>query len=142
MAINTGVNVSKLIAYAVLAPQVGVDVTKLIAYAVLASGNVSPPLWPSFTFGDGVVNVAYSQSWDMPTSAETVTYSVLSGSLPPDLSLSALSGNQAKIAGTPTTVGVYSFTLRAVNTYGTADQAFSITINAAAASGGSYAFIG
>lgn len=160
MAINTGVNISKLVGYAVLAPNAGVDVSKLIGYAVLApnagvdiakfvgyavldSTNVNPPLWPAFSFADGFVGVPYSQAWDMPTSALTVTYSVLSGSLPPGLSLSALSGNKAKISGTPTTVGIYSFTLRATNTYGTADQAFSITITAAPppASGGAWIWV-
>jgi hypothetical protein len=99
VAINTGVNVSKLVAYAVLTPPVGVNVSKLNAYAVLAlptgvnvskvnayavltSGNVTPPIWGSFLFGDGTRGVAYSQSWDMPSSAEIVTYSVLSGALP------------------------------------------------------------
>jgi hypothetical protein len=146
VAINTGVNVSKLVAYAVLTPPVGVNVSKLNAYAVLAlptgvnvskvnayavltSGNVTPPIWGSFLFGDGTRGVAYSQSWDMPSSAEIVTYSVLSGALPDGLSLSVVSHNVAKISGTPTVTNTFSFTLRATNTYGTADQAFSITIN-------------
>jgi hypothetical protein len=102
MTISTGDNASKQVAYAVLAPNAGVDTTKQNAYAVLTSANVTPPIWGAFTFASGVLNVAYSQTFDMPTSAQTVTYSVLSGALPTGLSLSALSGNQAKISGTPT----------------------------------------
>jgi len=107
----------------------------LVGYAVLASGNVSPPLWPEFEFGEGFVNVPYYQAWDMPTSAETVAYSVLSGALPDGLSLSAISANRAKISGTPTVEDVFTFTLRAVNDFGTADKEFTITIGADPASG-------
>ncbi len=142
--INSGVNISKFVGYAILGPQPGVDITKFQAYAVLGDTVVTPPLWGAWTFGDGTLYVPYSQSWDMPTSALTVSYSVVAGSLPTGLSLSALTGNQAKISGAlPTAVGLFNFTLRATNTYGTVDKAFSITINAVPAgiSGGSYAFV-
>jgi hypothetical protein len=140
MAINAGVNVSKLVGFAVLAPNAGVNVTKLVAFAVLTSANVTPPIWPTFSFVNGFVAIAYDQGWDMPTSAPVVTYTVLSGSLPPGLSLAAITGNQAHISGTPTTAGTYSFTLRAVNSFGTADQPFSISISVPL-SGGSYIFL-
>ena len=138
-----GVNVSKLNAYAVLQPPAGISVTKLLAYAVLYSGNVTPPIWPSFSFADGVIGVPYSQAWDMPSSAQVVTYALYSGTLPPGLSITALTGNQAKLSGTPTTLGTYSFVLSATNTYGTANQSFSITINPvpSALAGGSFTFI-
>lgn len=135
MAIQTGVNVSKLVGYAVLTPMPGVDATKVVAYAVLASGNVTPPIWGSATPPDGTVGIAYSWSFDMPTSAETVSYSVLSGSLPAGLSLSAISHNQAHIHGTPTTAGAETFTIRATNSYGTADKEFTITIYTPAEAG-------
>lgn len=139
MAINAGVNVSKLVGFAVLAPNAGVNVTKLVGFAVLTSANVTPPIWPVFSFSNGIATVAYSQSWDMPTSAPTVTYTLLSGSLPTGLSISAITVNQAKLSGTPTTAGTFSFTLRGTNLYGTADQAFTIVI--ASPSGGSFVFI-
>jgi hypothetical protein len=98
----------------------------------------------TFSFADGVVGVAYSQARDMPTSAQTVSYSVVAGmgTLPGGLALTALSGNQAKISGTPTAAGTFNFTLRAVDSYGSVDQAFSITINAASETGGTYMSIG
>lgn len=138
-----GVDVTKALGYTVLGPMTGVNVTKAVGYVVLGPTNVAPPSWDFTTFPDGFVGVPYSQSWNMASAALTVSYSVLSGSLPPGLALSALSGNQAKISGTPTTGAVYPFTLRAVNTYGTADQAFSITITAASPppSGAAYAWI-
>ena len=134
--VPSGVDVSKLVGYVVLAPKPGVNVTKLIGYVVLESTNVNPPLWGAWSFAGGVVGVAYLQSWDMPTAALTVVYSVLSGALPDGLALAALAGNQAKISGTPTAAGTFDFTIRAVNAYGTVDQAFSITISAAGGGGG------
>lgn len=125
---NAGANVAKLTGFGVLGPPLGVNVSKLVAFAVLSS-NVSPPVWGVVSFADGIVGVSYSQSWDMPNSAEVVSYSIVSGSLPTGLSLSAVSHNVARISGTPTVAGTYSFTIRATNTYGTADLATSITIN-------------
>lgn len=128
MAINTGVNTSKLVGYSVLTLNPGVSTSKLVGYSVIASSNVTPPTWGTITLGDGVVGIPYSQTWDMPAAALTVTYTVVSGSLPPGLSISAISGNAAKLAGTPTTVGVYPFTIRATNTYGTSDSPQTVTI--------------
>jgi hypothetical protein len=141
MAINAGVNVSKLVAYGVLAPMPGVNITKIAAYAVLASSNVSPPLWGTWAFAGGGVGFPYERGWDMPTSAEVVTYSVLSGALPDGLALDAIMGNQAHIHGTPTVMDTFIFTLRATNDYGTVDKEFSITIIAMPPRGGSYTFI-
>lgn len=97
------------------------------------------PLWAIDTMPNGAVGSAYTIVWDMPVSA-VVTYSVHAGSLPTGLSLSAVSGNEAQVSGTPTVAGTYSFTLRAVNAYGTADQAFSVTISATSG-GGSFTWI-
>lgn len=128
MSTGTGLNVSKVNCYAILANPPGLNVTKTNAYAVLASA--SSPSWPTVDAANGVVGYAYT--WSVtPTGATSI--SLLSGSLPTGLSLSGTT--TATISGTPTAAGTYSFTLRATNSYGTADQAFSITI--AAASGGS-----
>lgn len=141
MSTGTGLNVSKANLYAVLANPPGVNISKANLYAVLNSTNVTPPIWGTFTFANGFVGLAYSQAWDMPTSAQVVSYTVLSGSLPTGLSITALAGNQAKLSGTPTATGTYSFTLRASNAYGTADQPFTITISTpSVGGGGSYTF--
>jgi hypothetical protein len=155
--LNTGINVSKLNSYAVLTPPAGVDVTKLtshvvlipptgvrvakvVCYVVLGSPNVNPPVWPVFAFVNGFVGNAYAQSFDLSPAAPPTTYTVLSGSLPPGLSLVNVGADVGKIQGTPTTTGVYAFTLRATNAYGTADQAFSITIlSPVVISGGGFA---
>ena len=142
MAINTGVNITKLVGFISLAPNPGVDMTKLVAFISLADPNVAPPIWGTFSLSNGFLGFPYSQSWDMPTAALTVTYTLQSGSLPPGLSLAALTGNQAKLFGVPTLVGTYSFTLRATNSFGFADQPFTVTISSGSAGGGSFISIG
>lgn len=129
MSTGTGLNVSKVNCYAVLSNPSGLNVSKCNAYAVMATA--SAPSWPTVTAANGVVG--YSYTWSVtPTGATSI--SLLSGSLPSGLSLSGTS--TATISGTPTTAGTYSFTLRATNSYGTADKAFSITIAAASGGGG------
>lgn len=99
------------------------------------------PNWGGWIFGNGKVSVAYHEEWDMP-GIPGVTYSLLSGSLPTGLALSAGSGNVGILSGTPTVAGTYTFTLRAVNVNGTVDKAFTIVISAAPSSGGgSYIFV-
>lgn len=145
MSTGTGVNVSKANVYAVLMPPAGVSTSKVNPYAILANppglnvgkanvyavfstSNFNPPVWTAFTFSDGVVSIAYSQQWDLTPASPPTTYSVVSGSLPPGLSLTSISGDLGEITGTPTTAGTYSFTLRATNAFGTADSPFSITV--------------
>lgn len=137
-----GVDVSKLVSYGALSYPAGVNVSKLVSYAVLNAQNTNPPTWPSITPPTGYVGNVYSLTWDMSPSATPLTYSVISGSLPPGLSLSAPSGTVESITGTPTTVGVYPFTLQASNAYGTANKALSITVTTAVGVTTSYAFIG
>lgn len=128
MAINTGVNVSKLVGYAVPLPATGLDLYKLVGYAVFQNANVTAPAWPAFTFAGGVVGVAYAQSFDLAPAAPPTTYTVVSGSLPTGLSLSDVSDDIGSISGTPTAAGTFSFTLRASSAYGTADKAFTLTV--------------
>lgn len=132
MSTGTGLNVSKAVGYAVLTNNTGLNVTKALGYAVLDTS--SAPVWPLVSAPSGYVGLAYSWSFTV-TGASTVT--VLSGSLPPGL---AIAGAPAvTISGTPTAAGVYSFTLRATNSQGTADKSFSITISTTP-TGGAWTF--
>lgn len=67
---------------------------------------------------DVAVNIYYSSAITA-TGGDgdpvTYTYSVTSGSLPPDLSLDGPSGN---VTGTPTTVGTYNFEVTATDAFG------------------------
>lgn len=140
LAPPVGVDVSKLVSYLIPAPPTGVNVSKLVAYAVLSATNTNPPVWPAVSPPTGFVNNAYSYSWDLTPAAAPTTYTITSGSLPPGLALNNVGADVGSITGTPTTVGAYSFTVLATNTYGTAPRAMSIIITQPA--GGNYGFVG
>ena len=53
------------------------------------------------------------------------TFSIVSGSLPPGLSLNA---STAAITGTPTTIGTYPFTVRGSNSAGNTDRSATIVV--------------
>lgn len=110
-------------------------VSKANLYVVFSTSNFTAPVWPAFTFAGGVVGIAYSQQWDLTPASPPTTYSVVSGSLPTGLSLTSPSPDLGLLSGTPTVAGTYSFTLRATNAFGTADQAFTLVVTAPAGGG-------
>jgi hypothetical protein len=141
MAINTGVNASKVVGYVVESIPTGVDCTKLVGYAVLGSPPANPPAWPSFAFVDGTRTFAYSQQFT-PTGTTPITVAVTAGALPGGLALSLVTGSTYKISGTPTVSGTFAFSLTATSAYGAAAQAFSILINPLAPSWPAFTFAG
>ncbi len=54
-----------------------------------------------------------------------IVWSLVTGSLPPGLALDPATGS---LSGIPAVDGVYAFTIRATNTFGTDDQAVALTI--------------
>lgn len=82
------------------------------------------------TLSSSTVGQAYSYQVQSSGGQLPVTYSLVSGSLPPGLSLSST----GLISGTPTTAGSYSFTLRATDSCPTGAQSvqriFSIQVQA------------
>lgn len=120
-----------------------VYVTPYLEAGIFIAAGTQAPSWGTWDMAPGTVGIAYQDEWYLEGCATPVTFTLQSGSLPPGLSLSTLTGAEGEISGTPTTAGTYSFTLRASNAYGHADQAFSITVSAAPSSGGgSYTFFG
>jgi uncharacterized repeat protein (TIGR03803 family) len=78
---------------------------------------------------NGTVGAAYSQSLNAVGGTAPYTWSIISGSLPPGLSLSPSTGG---ISGTPTQVGTDNFVVQVADsesTPATATASFSITIN-------------
>jgi hypothetical protein len=87
---------------------------------------VPAPTW-SGSFNSGTINTSYSTDFARATGHDTGNISIVSGSLPPGLGGNP-SGEYYYVSGTPTSSGSYVFTLRATNSGGSTDQAYSIYI--------------
>lgn len=100
--------------------------TQGFTQSVAAAGTLPTVVTSSLPFG--TVGSAYSQTVTATGSA-TITWSIVSGSLPVGLTLNASTG---AITGTPTAAEISQFTLRATNAYGVDDQVLSISVVAVA----------
>lgn len=97
---------------------------------------VPPPaidIGPSSGLSDGTVGDAYSATLSASTTAsEPFTWSVASGTLPDGLALDTSStASSTTIAGTPTTAGSSSFVIAVTSGSSTAQQSYSLNIDAA-----------
>lgn len=111
-----------------------VGVTTVSCKATDPSQNMSQPctftvsVCPTITLGSlsgGQAGVAYNQSV-AASPAGTYTYTVTGGSLPTGL---ALNPNTGAVTGTPSTVGAYSFTIKAQDASGcSGTQSYSVQI--------------
>ena len=81
------------------------------------------PVFVTTSLPNGTVGTAYNQLISM-SSAYPITWSVSQGSLPGGLSLS----QDGRVIGTPTTAGIFTFTLRAQTIRGYVAREFTITI--------------
>lgn len=92
----------------------------------------------STTLPNGVVGTGYLQQIVIANGTVPYTFAVISGSLPPGLTLSAAdssgnpgatSGESGFLAGVPSTAGTYNFTIQATDKNGvTAKQAYTVVI--------------
>ncbi|GEM_PF-1092847 len=77
---------------------------------------------------DGIVGIAYQQQLKIPGGKGKLTYSLQDGLLPPGLALN----QKGLLAGTPTRLGKYSFTVRTTDRDGFAtDQLYYLTVRQA-----------
>ena len=81
----------------------------------------APPKITTASLPHGEVDKNYSQT--LIATGDNITWSVTSGNLPTELSLS---GNT--ISGTPTTANTYKFTVTATNNSGSDSKAFTLTV--------------
>jgi hypothetical protein len=102
--------------------------------AVFGSSSGSAPVIATTPLPSGTVGVSYSATLSA-TGATSISWSVISGSLPAGLSLNSSTG---AITGTPSTAGTSSFTVQATNTQNglSSSAQLSITINVASTAPG------
>ncbi len=82
----------------------------------------------TYTFTSGTVGRSYSDFIRVDNGVSPYTWTKMSGTIPPGLSLSK-SGNYLYLRGTPTSAGTYYFTLRVRDYYSnTATKSFTMTI--------------
>ena len=104
------------------------DATKSASSTVVVT---PPPSITTTSLPNGTVGTAYSATLQATGGAGTLTWTVVTGSLPAGLSLSS----SGTISGTPTATGVLTFTVKVTDSSGgqagplSAQQQLSMTIN-------------
>ncbi|CAG0994311.1 hypothetical protein PLCT2_02657 [Planctomycetaceae bacterium] len=90
----------------------------------------TPPTITTSSLGFGIINTAFNATITCTGGTAPYSWSVLSGTLPPGLTLDVSStGPSTTLSGTPTMTGNYAFTLQ-VSGGGTATRAFTLDIDA------------
>jgi PKD repeat protein/predicted esterase len=98
------------------------------AQVTVSSTAAAPTITgPASALAAGTVGSAFTATMTA-TGTAPIAWSLSAGSLPPGITLNPSSG---VYSGTPTTAGIYSFTVRASNAAGSDSRAFSQTINPA-----------
>jgi hypothetical protein len=84
-------------------------------------------VWKTSTFAVGFVGVSYEAGLAFAVAGPVTTITVASGALPAGITIS--SGTDPRLIGTPTAVGVYTFTLAANDGGGAVTSpAFTLTV--------------
>ena len=109
--------------FTVQASNSGGNATKALSITI----NGITPVITTTSLPNGTIDVAYNQALTA-TGTQPITWSVISGNLPTNLTLSTT----GTISGTPTAVGTFSFTVQASNSAGNTTKALSIMINGVA----------
>ena len=121
------------------------------AFTVQGTGDQGQPLYQAYqinvnqdlpltinasggsTLGPGMVGGAYAQNFFLSGGAGPYSWAVAAGQLPPGLILQTTAGPRDannELAGTPTTAGTFTFTMRLTDYAGQqATQQFSLTID-------------
>ena len=108
--------------------------TATVSYTVTPAAALTASYPTPQTFTAGTAIATQSPTLTNATPGVTTTYAVTTGSLPAGLTLNA----DGTLTGTPTTPGVYAFTITATNGTRTATANVSYTVTPAAALTASY----
>ena len=103
--------------------------TQVFTGTITAAGT--GPNISTTTLAGGTVGVAFDRTI-AATGTAPITWSVSAGALPAGVTLNTATG---ALSGSPTTAGSYTFTIQAVNSFGSDTQAFTVAIAAAPVSG-------
>jgi hypothetical protein len=107
---------------------IGQSGTRAYTLQILSVLTISPATLPN-----GTISTPYSQTITATGGTGAVAFNVSSGSLPPGLILSGsglIGGGGALLSGTPTTPGVYTFTILGTDSIGqTGTRTYTVQIN-------------
>ncbi|WP_370350292.1 putative Ig domain-containing protein [Catenulispora sp. EB89] len=132
-------------------PATASNVNNTYNFTVQGTGDLGQPLYQAYqitvdpdqplsivlpgigsTLSSGTVGEAYAQNFFLSGGAAPYTWAVVGGQLPPGLAVQTFSDPRDaddELAGTPTTAGTYTFTVRLTDFIGQqATQQFSLTI--------------
>ncbi len=102
----------------------GADAAWIDLVSLPPTQTTTPPVFTSLAPAGGTFAAAYTHTYTA-SGNPTPTFALQSGSFPNGLTLTG-----ATLSGTPTQAGTFTGSVRASNTAGNVDQAFSITIAA------------
>ena len=121
---NSSLDISAMPAHAA-----GSVTVRVVSLGIASSGAYTYNPGPALLFPappGGEAGVAYSDQLTVTGGTSPFTWSVSAGTLPPGLALGASTG---LLAGTPTTAGSYSFTVKVTDSSGQSNtEAVSLTV--------------
>jgi hypothetical protein len=106
--------------------------TQFFTYGFSVVVNNAPLALSPSTLPDAISHVLYNQALTVQNGIQPITWTVQAGTLPPGLALSGSTSASNAISGTPTTPGVFNFTLQVTDASSPAKVgtfAYSITVN-------------